>query len=93
MDNIIKLISAIGVVLCISAFSLNKAITSESYKIGDIAEDFSLKNIDGKKVSLSDFKNAKGFVITFTCNTCPYAVAYEDRILHLTISMLQKATQ
>ena len=31
-------------------------------------------------VSLSDYKDAKGFIITFTCNTCPYAVLYEDRI-------------
>ncbi|MBR9847493.1 MAG: thioredoxin family protein, partial [Algicola sp.] len=41
---------------------------------------FELENIDGKTVSLSDFKAAKGFIVIFTCNTCPYAVAYEDRI-------------
>nr|WP_246109111.1 thioredoxin family protein [Seonamhaeicola algicola] len=57
--------------------------TTDGYKIGDIAEDFSLKNIDGKKVSLSNYKDAKGFIITFTCNTCPYAVMYEDRIVAL----------
>jgi len=54
-----------------------------SYTIGDKAEDFSLKNIDGKMVSLSDFKEAKGFIVIFTCNTCPYAVANEDRIIEL----------
>jgi peroxiredoxin len=53
------------------------------YKIGDIATDFSLKNIDGKNVSLADYKDAKGFIVTFTCNHCPYAVAYEDRIIAL----------
>ena len=53
---------------------------NKGYDIGDIATDFKLKNIDGKTVSLSDFKAAKGFIIVFTCNTCPYAVAYEDRI-------------
>lgn len=62
--------------MMISAFT----ITSTGYKIGDIATDFSLKNIDGKMVSLSNFKDAKGFIVIFTCNTCPYAVAYEDRI-------------
>ena len=31
-------------------------------------------------VSMADFKDAKGFIIVFTCNTCPYAVAYEDRV-------------
>ena len=53
---------------------------NKGYDIGDIATDFKLKNIDGKTVSLSDFKAAKGFIVVFTCNTCPYAVAYEDRI-------------
>ena len=50
------------------------------YDIGDIATDFNLENIDGKFVSLSDFIDAEGFIIVFTCNTCPYAVLYEDRI-------------
>ena len=62
--------------LVISAFTTS----STGYKIGDVATDFSLKNIDGKMVSLSDYKDAKGFIVIFTCNTCPYAVAYEDRI-------------
>lgn len=53
------------------------------YTIGDIATDFSLKNIDGKMVSLSDYKDAKGFVVIFTCNHCPYSVMYEDRIIAL----------
>ena len=53
---------------------------NKGYDIGDVATDFKLKNIDDKWVSISDFKEAKGFIIVFTCNTCPYAVAYEDRI-------------
>ncbi len=55
----------------------------EGYAVGDYAADFSLKNIDGKMVSLANFKDAKGYVVIFTCNTCPYAVAYEDRIIAL----------
>lgn len=54
-----------------------------SYTIGDKAEDFSLKNVDGKMVSLADYKDAKGFIVIFTCNTCPYSVANEDRIIEL----------
>ena len=54
--------------------------TSNGYKVGDIATDFNLKNVDGTSVSLSNYKDAKGFIVIFTCNTCPYAVAYEDRI-------------
>lgn len=54
-----------------------------TYTIGDTAEDFKLKNVDGKMVSLADFKEAKGFIVVFTCNTCPVSVANEDRIIAL----------
>lgn len=53
------------------------------YQVGDIAADFKLKNVDNKMVSMADFKNAKGFIVTFTCNTCPVSKAYEDRIIAL----------
>lgn len=53
------------------------------YKVGDVATDFSLKNINGEMVSLKNMKNTKGFIVVFTCNHCPYAVAYEDRIIAL----------
>ena len=48
-----------------------------------MATDFNLKNIDGKQVSLSNLKDAKGYIVIFTCNHCPFAVAYEDRIIAL----------
>ncbi len=79
--KIFRSITILAVVLLVSAFATNKAISDEKgYDIGDIATDFKLMNVDGKMVSLSDYKDAKGFIITFTCNTCPYAVLYEDRI-------------
>jgi peroxiredoxin len=56
---------------------------SEGYQVGDKAADFKLKNIDGKMVSLADNKAAKGYIVVFTCNTCPYAKAYESRIIAL----------
>jgi peroxiredoxin len=56
---------------------------SQGYKVGDKATGFKLKNTDGKMVSLSDFPNAKGFTIVFTCNHCPYAKAYQDRIISI----------
>ena len=83
MKKIIKLMLSAIVLLFISAFTINKTVLKEGYKIGDVVEDFTLKNIDNNMVSLSNYKNAKGFIITFTCNTCPYAVAYEDRIIDL----------
>ena len=60
-----------------------KAAGHKGYKIGDVATDFKLKNVDNKMVSLSDFKSAKGFIVVFTCNHCPYAIAYQDRVIAL----------
>lgn len=59
-------------------------------KVGDTAPDFRLKNVDGKMVSLKDYKKAKGFIVTFTCNTCPYSVMYEDRLVELNKKMASK---
>lgn len=55
----------------------------DGYKVGQKAEDFRLKNVDGKMVSLKDYKNVKGFLVIFTCNHCPVAKAYEQRIIDL----------
>ncbi|RXJ49457.1 thioredoxin family protein [Gelidibacter gilvus] len=75
----IKGIFAVIAIVMLSAFTT----VSSGYKIGDIATDFKLKSSDGTSVSLSDYKDAKGFIVIFTCNTCPYSVAYEDRIVAL----------
>jgi peroxiredoxin len=56
---------------------------AQGYKPGDRAIDFRLKNIDGKMVSLADNKKAKGAIVVFTCNHCPYSQAYEQRIIDL----------
>lgn len=57
-------------------------------KVGDKAPAFELKNVDGQMYSFANIKAAndeaaKGYIVTFTCNTCPYAVKYEDRIIDL----------
>jgi len=57
--------------------------SEKGYEIGSVATDFKLKNIDNKMVSLRDLGEAKGYIVIFTCNHCPYAVAYEDRIIEL----------
>lgn len=64
--------------LLISFFTISAPI---GLKPGDVATDFKLKNVDGKMVSLSDYKNVKGYIVVFTCNHCPYAKAYEDRLI------------
>src|ERR1035437_5329464 len=71
-------------ILAAAALVISAAFTSESgYKIGDKAADFKLKNIDTKMVSMADYKDAKGIIVVFTCNHCPFAVKYESRIMDL----------
>lgn len=65
----------------------SKSITA-GLEVGQTAPDFKLKNVDGRMLSLADVKDAngnapKGYIVTFTCNTCPFAVMYEDRIIDL----------
>ena len=50
---------------------------------GDKAMVFKLKNTDGKTVTLGDNESAKGYIVVFTCNTCPVAQAYEQRVINL----------
>jgi peroxiredoxin len=76
----IKSILLVTVLLATTAFTLK---TNTGYEVGDAIEDFSLKNVDDTMVSLSNFNNAKGFVLVFTCNMCPYSVANEDRLIAL----------
>ncbi|MDD4384492.1 MAG: thioredoxin family protein [Bacteroidales bacterium] len=72
------------IILTISIVALTVALAfSQGYKVGDKATDFKLKNVDGKMVSMADFASAKGFVVIFSCNHCPYVIAYEDRIIEL----------
>jgi len=52
-------------------------------RVGDYAPGFSLKNIDGTMVALTDYSEAKGFVVIFSCNHCPYVKLYEDRMVAL----------
>ena len=55
----------------------------QGYNVGDYVADFKLRNVDGKEVSLANYADAKGLIVVFTCNTCPYAKLYEDRIISL----------
>jgi peroxiredoxin len=58
-------------------------LLSAQLKPGDKAVPFTLKNIDSKMVSLSDYSDQKGVIVVFTCNPCPFAIAYEKRIIDL----------
>jgi peroxiredoxin len=51
--------------------------TKEKIKL---PQDFTLPNVDGSLVSLSDYKDAKGLIVVFTCNHCPFAKLYPERL-------------
>ncbi|WP_271783025.1 thioredoxin family protein [Aquimarina algiphila] len=82
----LKILVGVAFIIAISAFAIDKVSNPETdggYSIGDIATDFKLKNIDNTDIALADYEDAKGFIVIFTCNHCPYSVAYEDRIIAL----------
>jgi peroxiredoxin len=79
--KILKSIVVLIVAGLLTAFTLKTVDTG--YEIGDTIEGFSLMNTDDAMVSLTDYPLAKGFIIVFTCNTCPYSIANEDRIIAL----------
>lgn len=78
-----KLTAFFTLAAALVAFSFTFINPGNGYVVGDTARDFSLKNVDGKMVSLADSKDAKGYIVVFTCNECPYAKVYEDRIIAL----------
>tara|TARA_R110002050_G_scaffold30777_1_gene78674 strand:+ start:1717 stop:2322 length:606 start_codon:yes stop_codon:yes gene_type:complete len=80
MKTIKSILLLAVVALTTAAFTLKPVA---GYAVGDTISDFKLKNVDGDFLSLSDYDDAKGFIIIFTCNTCPYSVANEDRIIAL----------
>jgi len=71
------------ILVCFIAISISCTAQKGALKIGDTAPDFRLKNIDHTSVALSDYTDAKGYIVVFTCNHCPYAVMYEDRLIDL----------
>lgn len=70
-----------------SKYSIS-VLDDQGIKIGEKASDFLLKNVDGEKYSLDNIMDAnghkpKGYIIVFTCNTCPFAKANEQRLIDL----------
>ncbi|GAB3891545.1 thioredoxin family protein [Spirosoma agri] len=53
----------------------------KGYTLGDAVADFQLKNVDGRTISLADYRPQKGLIVVFTSNHCPFSKAYEDRLI------------
>ncbi len=64
-----------------SIFALNsfKTIEKNIFQDKEI-QNFSLRNVNGQFIGLNDYPNAKGFVVIFTCNHCPFAKLYSERL-------------
>ena len=76
-----KLTFLLSMATCLFLFSFSS--DKKGYLVGDDVTDFNLKSTNNEMVSLASYKDAKGFIIVFTCNHCPFSVAYEDRIIAL----------
>jgi peroxiredoxin len=72
---------------CFAFFTMFALISADTipfnYGVGDTVADFKLKNVDGKYVSLDSYKDKKGVIVIFDCNTCPFSKAYNERIIAL----------
>lgn len=69
------------VLMMILSIGNNNIYAQSVYEMGSKVSNFSMKSVDGKTYSLSDYDNKKAVVVIFTTNHCPYAKLYEDRII------------
>ncbi|WP_436488357.1 redoxin family protein [Chitinophaga sp. ARDCPP14] len=80
-----------GMLYCLLLLPL--LLNAQPLPIGAAAPDFTLPATDGKNYSLSSFSRAKVLAVVFTCNHCPTAQAYEDRIKQLTSDYAGKGVE
>ncbi len=65
------------------ALLFSAGVMAQGYQVGDVATDFRLLNVDGNYLSMSDYEDIRGVILIFSCNHCPFVVAYEDRMIEL----------
>ncbi len=71
--------------LLVSGQSVTAGKYNPVLKIGQEAPDWKgLKGVDGRAYARADFKDREVLVLVFTCNTCPFSVVYEDRLIAFT---------
>jgi len=80
--------------LAVTAMLVATSSLAAELKIGDTAPNWSgIPGVDGKKHSLSDYQKAKLVVLVFTCNHCPVARDYEERLIALQKEYKSKGVQ
>ena len=80
MNVFVRLLAALVLTMVLPSLPTSAADLPDGVKVGDVAPDFSLLNVDGKQLVLHEQTTVKGLIVVFTCNHCPYSVKYEDRI-------------
>ena len=60
---------------------LFSTLMSKEISIGSVmpGSEFIVKNINGKKSKLGDYKKENGLLVIFSCNTCPWVIRWQDR--------------
>ena len=84
---------ACRVSLFVAAMVFAAPVVADDYptlEIGSSAPDFDLPGVDGKNYRMADFDDAEALLVIFTCNHCPTAQAYEDRIKQLHADYLDR---
>ena len=79
------------IILMLAGFVPRYHSEHKTLEIGTAAPDFQLKGVDDKTYNLASFKNAEVLVVVFTCNHCPTAQAYEDRLIKMTSDYANKS--
>jgi peroxiredoxin len=85
---------AFGFLVLVTAAMVTRDASAAKLKIGDAGPEFAaLTGTDDKPHGLSDYKDAKAVVVVFTCNHCPVAKAYQDRLVAVQKDYKDKAVQ
>ena len=87
MTRVIKLLSTPILILALMGMTSQEQTFAEDFptlELGEKAPAFDLLGVDGKHYTLESFADARLLTIVFTCNHCPTAQAYEDRLIQLT---------
>ncbi len=66
---------------------------ASTLQLGAPAPDFDLPGVDGRRYSLASFKDKPALVVIFSCNHCPYVMAYEDRMVSVQRDYAAKGVQ
>lgn len=78
-----RISAAMALTLLVASLGFSASGMPKTLELGSSAPDFNLPGVDGKNYKLADFAKAEVLVIIFTCNHCPTAQAYEERIKRL----------